>query len=54
MTSTAAPSDTPGARLKETVTAGNWPWWLTRSGVARSSMVVKVESGTCPPPAARR
>ena len=27
--STAWPSDTPGARLKDSVTAGNWPWWLT-------------------------
>src|ERR1039458_7769193 len=26
--STAAPSDAPGARLKERVTTGNWLWWL--------------------------
>ena len=26
MTSVAWPSATPGARLKESVTAGNWPW----------------------------
>ena len=25
--STAVPSDMPGARLKEMVTAGNWPTW---------------------------
>src|SRR5258706_15555218 len=25
---TAAPSETPGARLKEMVAAGNWPFWL--------------------------
>ena len=23
---TASPRDTPGARLKDKVTAGNWPW----------------------------
>src|SRR5439155_553662 len=28
---TAWPSATPGARLKDSVTAGNWPWWLTAS-----------------------
>ena len=32
MRSTAWPSAVPGARLKERVTAGNWPWWLTVSG----------------------
>ena len=26
--STAAPSEAPGARLKESVTMGNWLWWL--------------------------
>ena len=30
--STASPSDTPGARLNEIVTAGNWPWRLMTSG----------------------
>src|SRR5215469_14632333 len=30
--STAWPRETPGARLKERVTAGNWPSWLTESG----------------------
>ena len=25
-------SATPGARLNERVTAGNWPWWLIVSG----------------------
>ena len=30
---TASPSDTPGARLNDSVTAGNCPWWLTASGV---------------------
>ena len=23
---------TPGGRLNEIVTEGNWPWWLTDSG----------------------
>ena len=25
----ASPSDEPGGKLKEMVTHGNWPWWLT-------------------------
>ena len=33
---TASPSDPPGARLNETVTAGNCPWRLTTSGVVVS------------------
>ena len=32
MALTASPSDLPGARLKESVTQGNWPWWLIVSG----------------------
>ena len=32
MASTACPSEKPGARLNEIVTAGCWPWWLTCSG----------------------
>ena len=51
---TAAPSDTPGARLKETVTAGNWPWWLTASAAACCSMLASVDSGTWPQAADRR
>src|SRR5438067_1193077 len=35
MAVTACPSDTSGARLKDSVTAGNWPWWFTDSDVAR-------------------
>src|SRR3984957_190626 len=30
--STAAPSDAPGARLKDSVTTGNWLWWLMAMG----------------------
>jgi hypothetical protein len=28
----APPSAAFGARLKETVIAGNWPWWVIESG----------------------
>ena len=51
---TAAPSEAPGARLKETVTTGNCPWWLTASGVVVSSTRVKAPSGTEPPVVERR
>ncbi|MNN41018.1 hypothetical protein D3C81_1551110 [compost metagenome] len=47
--STAAPRDSPGARLNETVAAGNWPWWLTTSWPVRSLMRAMAPSGTCPP-----
>ena len=50
MASVAWPSATPGARLKQIVTAGNWPWWLIDSG--RTGTVVhltKADSGTCSP-----
>ena len=30
----ACPSETPGARLNDSVTEGNWPWWFTASGVS--------------------
>ncbi len=51
ITSTAAPSEAPGARLNDTVLAGNCAWWVISSG--RCSMVTFaiVDSGTCPPPA---
>src|SRR2546421_12192278 len=45
---TASPSETPGARLKETVAAGNWPWWLTRRGALTCSMRVKALRGMTP------
>src|ERR1019366_7659699 len=47
----ASPRETPGARLKDRFTTGNWPWWLIASGALRSSGRVKAESGTCVPPA---
>ncbi len=34
---TALPSETPGARLNDTVTAGNWLWWFTASNVEDGS-----------------
>ena len=34
MAVTAVPSDMPGCRLKEIVTEGSWPVWLTDSGPA--------------------
>src|SRR5579862_2157874 len=46
---TASPSEASGARLKESVTTGNWPWWLMVMGALVSSIFVKAESGTCPP-----
>ena len=42
--STAWPSEKPGARLNEIVTAGCWPWWLTCSGpTVRSKRVTADE-----------
>ena len=46
---TASPSEAPGARLKESVTTGNWPWWFTVMGTAFSSTRLKALSGTWPP-----
>ncbi len=48
MASTAAPSETPGAVLKEMVVAGNWPKCVTNSGPVRCSTCTMAESGTCP------
>ncbi|MNN56173.1 hypothetical protein D3C81_1710900 [compost metagenome] len=48
MAATAAPSETPGARLNDRVTAGNWPMWLTSSAAGRSSMRTSEDSGTWP------
>src|SRR5712692_6432020 len=43
----ASPRETPGARLKDRFTTGNWPRRLMASGALRSSRRVKAESGTC-------
>src|SRR5580693_6523590 len=45
----ASPSDAPGARLNESVTTGNCPWWLTARGVFTDCIFMKVESGTGAP-----
>ena len=49
MARTAWPSEAPGARLKESVTAGNWPWWLMASGAVLGAKRVKALSGTWAP-----
>ena len=53
MAFTASPRETPGARLKDRVVAGNCPWWLMTSGPVVSSTRVMALSGTWPPPALR-
>src|ERR1700719_4360913 len=45
----ASPSEALGARLKEIVTTGNCPWWLTDNGAVRDSKWVKALSGTAAP-----
>jgi hypothetical protein len=51
--STASPSETPGSRLKEIVTEGNWPWWLTVRAWVLRLMRATVSSGTSLPLLAR-
>src|ERR1039458_4257423 len=43
---TASPSDASGARLKEKVITGNWPWLVTVMGTAMFSVWLKAPSGT--------
>src|ERR1700744_2819079 len=45
---TAAPSDEPGARLNETVVAGNWLKCVTSSGAGFSMNFAIDDSGTWP------
>lgn len=40
-----APSEPPGGRLNEKLTAGNWDRWFTASGTARSLTVASAASG---------
>src|SRR5207247_8565927 len=47
--STASPREKPGARLKERVTAGNWPWWLTARGTRAGSKEARALRGNGPP-----
>ena len=49
MASTACPSEAPGARLNETVVAGNWLNRSSRSGAVCSSKLAIADSGTCLP-----
>ena len=46
---TASPRATPGARLNESVTAGNWPWWFTASVVVEGAYRLNADSGTGAP-----
>ena len=46
--SMAVPSDTPGARLNDSVTAGSWPWWLIVKGATLWRERVTVLSGIEP------
>ena len=50
---TASPSETPGFRLNEIVTAGSWPGWVTASGPVFCVIVASDESGTRSPAADR-
>src|SRR5215471_532234 len=45
----AVPSDTPGARLNETVTEGSWPEWFTVTGPTEYLKCATVLSGTSGP-----
>ena len=46
----ASPSATPGARLNESVTAGNWLWWFTASAAVVGANRAIAPSGTSGPP----
>ena len=43
----ALPSAALGARLKETVTAGNWPWCVIASGSVVRVIFAKAARGIC-------
>src|ERR1017187_9854732 len=42
----ASPREAPGARLNESVTTGNCPWWLTARGAFVVCIFTNVEIGT--------
>ena len=42
----ALPSAASGARLNDTVMAGNWPWWVMASGSVVFTKCAKALSGT--------
>src|SRR5258708_6391314 len=46
---TASPREALGARLKESVMTGNWPWGFTVMGRGRGSTRVRALRGTWPP-----
>src|ERR1700674_503199 len=46
--STASPNATPGARLKDKVTAGNSDWWFTVTGETPFSTAATRLKGTNP------
>ena len=50
---TASPSDTPGFRLNDSVTAGSCPMWLTDSGPTVCVRLATALSGTRAPDVAR-
>ena len=52
-TLTASPSAAPGARLNDSVVAGNCPWCVTDSGVAVGWILAMLGSGTSCPPGVR-
>ncbi len=45
----ASPSDAPGARLNDSVTTGNCPWWFTASEAFMALIRVNAEIGTGAP-----
>jgi hypothetical protein len=53
ISATAGPRATPGLRLKEIVTAGIWPWWLTVSGPTVGTRRATESRGTSCPDADR-
>ncbi len=50
MAETAAPSEAPGARLKDTVVAGNCPMWLMSVGADTCEVWVMALKGIDSPP----
>src|SRR3974390_1486540 len=49
MARVASPSDPPGFKLKEMVTAGNCPWWATASDVVEGPKWANDDNGTWAP-----
>ena len=49
MATVASESETLGGRLKETVVAANWLWWLTDKGVLVALQWAKADRGVGSP-----